>query len=168
MVHAIEMQGHSDDDEVELPAPAIPNNIPEPVAAAQVPDMVQHEGLGPPDQLMLLSVEALHGIPGEGTLAVQLMIGNKKVVALIDSGSTNTFLDKTFAINHNFPLIPMAKKKVLVAGGGELVSDAILPQLDYSLARKTFSHDFQILPLKGYDIILGANWLKKHSPNLLD
>jgi hypothetical protein len=43
---------------------------------------------------MLLFVEALHGMPGEGTLAVQISVGNKQVVALIDSGSTNTFIEK--------------------------------------------------------------------------
>jgi hypothetical protein len=117
---------------------------------------------------MLLSVEALHGIPGEGTLAVQFQIGNRKAVALIDSGSTNTFMDKKFALSNQINLIPVPHKKVLVAGGGELISDFILPQLKFSLEGKIFSHDFQILPLKGYDIILGANWLKKHSPNLLD
>jgi hypothetical protein len=146
----------------------MPNIIPEPPDAMQGQDIGRNEALGPAEHLMLLSVEALHGIPGEGTLAVQIQFGTKKAVALIDSGSTNTFLDKSFALSNQLTLVPVAKKKVLVAGGGELVSDSILPQLSYSLAGKTFSHDFHILPLKGYDIILGANWLKKYSPNLLD
>jgi hypothetical protein len=85
---------------------------------------------------MLLSVEALHGIPGEGTLAVQFQIGNRKAVALIDSGSTNTFMDKKFALSNQINLIPVPHKKVLVAGGGELISDFILPQLKFSLEEK--------------------------------
>jgi hypothetical protein len=60
---------------------------------------------------MLLSVEALHGILGEGTLAVQIQIGTKKAVALIDLGSTNTFLDKSFALSNQLTLVPVAKKK---------------------------------------------------------
>jgi hypothetical protein len=56
----------------------------------------------------------------------------------------------------------------MVAGGGELISDSMLPQYSYTIEGKNFTHDFHILPLKGYDVILGANWLKKFSPNFLD
>jgi hypothetical protein len=168
MLHAIEMQGHSDDEEVDIQAPVLPHIAQEAPATIQAQELVQNDGPGPAEHLMLLSVEALHGIPREGTLAVQFQIGNRKAVALIDSGSTNTFMDKKFALSNQFNLIPVPHKKVLVARGGELISDFILPQLQFSLEGKIFSHDFQILPLKGYDIILGANWLKKHSPNLLD
>jgi hypothetical protein len=56
----------------------------------------------------------------------------------------------------------------MVPGGGELISDSMLPQYSYTIEGKNFTHDFHILPLKGYDVILGANWLKKFSPNFLD
>jgi hypothetical protein len=169
-VHAIEMQGHSD-DELEIPAQQAPlgpclAQMAPPILPA--PEQAAQEAPGPAHQLMLLSVEALHGIPGEGTLAIKITIENKQVVALIDSGNTNTFLDKSFAISHKLNLTPVSQKKVLVAGGGELISDAILPNCSYSLAGKSFSTNFHVLPLKGYDIIQGANWLKKYSPNFLD
>jgi hypothetical protein len=105
MLHATEMQGHSDDDEVDIQAPVIPNIAIDPPAATQVQELVHNEAAGPTEHLMLLSVETLHGIPGEGTLSVQLQIGNKKVVALIDSGSTNTFMDKKFALSNQHTLI---------------------------------------------------------------
>jgi hypothetical protein len=68
---------------------------------------------------------------------------------------------KKFAARHNLPIIQAAQNKVIVDGGGELLSDSILSQYNYTLAGKMFTHDFHVLPLKGYDIILGANWLNE-------
>jgi hypothetical protein len=149
MLHAIEMQGHSDDDELEVPIPVNDKHPPieqaEPAVAAQA------------EQLLQLSIEALHGIPGEGTLSVQICLGGKQALALIDTGSTNTFLDRAFATTHHLQVVPTPIKKVMVAGGGELISDSMLPQYSYTIEGKNFTHDFHILPLKGYDVILGAN-----------
>jgi hypothetical protein len=93
MLHAIEMQGHNDEEEEDIPAHAIPQN---PNHILHLPEAPQEDIVvqAIAEQLMLLSVEALHGIPREGTLAVQISIGNKQVVALIDSDSTNTFIEK--------------------------------------------------------------------------
>jgi hypothetical protein len=117
---------------------------------------------------MHLSLQALHGMPGEGTLSVNIWIAGKPAMALIDTGSTNTFLDLQFAQDQQLVLVPVPHRTVLVAGGGELSCESILPQCKYSIQDKEFTHDFHILPLKGYDIILGANWLKKFSPNIID
>jgi hypothetical protein len=110
MVHAIEMQGHSD-DELEIPPPQAtlgPCRAQMAPTIFPVPEQAAQEAPGPADQLMLLSVEALHGIPGEGTLAIKITIENKQAVALIDSSSTNTFLDKSFANSHKLNLTPVS------------------------------------------------------------
>jgi hypothetical protein len=56
---------------------------------------------------MHLSLQALHGILGEHTLSVQITNGGKQAMALIDAGSTNTFLDKDFALALPQPLVPI-------------------------------------------------------------
>jgi hypothetical protein len=45
---------------------------------------------------MHISTGALHGIPGDTTLSVIAHIGGFQAVALIDTGSTNTFVDTNF------------------------------------------------------------------------
>uniref|UniRef100_A0ACD5Y7D8 Uncharacterized protein n=1 Tax=Avena sativa TaxID=4498 RepID=A0ACD5Y7D8_AVESA len=164
MVHAIQMQGHNDNEEEEEQqimikqlVPPLPHPLPE------------EETHAPPvETLMQLSIQALHGMPGAGTLSVQLSFGRKQALALIDTGSTNTFSSLQFAQQNKLQLVPIPSRTVIVAGGGELTCEYILPQHGYHVQGKEFVHDFNILPLKGYDIILGANWLSKFSPNFID
>jgi hypothetical protein len=143
--------------------PAPPPEPAQPTPQQELPQVAVPVG----EQLMQLSLQALHGMPGEGTLSVQITIGGKHAMALIDTGSTNTFLDAHFAKGHQQHLIPIPHRKVLVAGGGELNCQSILPQCGYTIQGTTFTHDFHILPLKGYDVILGSNWLKRFSLNFI-
>jgi predicted aspartyl protease len=117
---------------------------------------------------MQISAEALHGIPGDTTLSVLVHIGGTQAVALIDTGSTNTFLDSKFASKTNLTVHTTAAHKVLVAGGGELISAGHIPDCQFKIHKTAFTHTCKLLPLKGYDMVLGANWLKAHSPNYYD
>jgi hypothetical protein len=45
-----------------------------------------------------------------------------------------------------------------------MISDGIISQLQWHIQGHTFQFDTRVLPFKGYDLILGANWLEKHSP----
>uniref|UniRef100_A0ACD5TIY0 Uncharacterized protein n=1 Tax=Avena sativa TaxID=4498 RepID=A0ACD5TIY0_AVESA len=169
IVHAIEMQGHSDDEEgYEQEAVDIPQPLLLPQVSLQPEQVLQQPLQQPADNVMQLPLQAPHGMPGEGTLSVQLMIEGKPAVALIDTGSTNTFIDLQFAKQNQFRLLPVPHRKVMVTGGVELSCQYILPQCNYKLQDKDLTNDFHILPLQGYDVILGANWLKKFNPNLID
>lgn len=117
---------------------------------------------------MLISAEALHGIPGSDTISLSVRLGTTTAIALIDSGSTNNFMDKQFAVKHHLPLQKVSARNVQVAGGGFLISGAILPNCSYIIQVKQFSTDFKILPLKGYDIVLGVPWLKRYNPTTFD
>jgi hypothetical protein len=48
-------------------------------------------------QLLLISSHAANGTLAAATFSVRLSIGGKKGVALVNSGSTDTFMDYTFA-----------------------------------------------------------------------
>lgn len=43
-----------------------------------------------------------------------------------------------------------------------------VPEILYQIQGETFSNKFNLIPLKGYDIILGADWIYKYSPITLD
>jgi hypothetical protein len=123
MLNAIEMQGHSDDkaqaelaDNFQDAQPNLPPEIP-------IQDMVQHDPVAAPPNnecLMQISAEALHGIPRQSTLSVLVHINGHQAVALLDSGSTNTFVDTEFAHKAKIPITYTPAHTVLVVGGGEL------------------------------------------------
>ena len=68
-------------------------------------------------------------------------------------------MNYNFAVKHNIQMTPAHSRKVTVAGGGELSSDAIAYQCPFSINGHKFSTDFRILNLPGADIILGVNWI---------
>ena len=63
---------------------------------------------------------------------------------------------------------PKRHGKVLVVGGGELQTGSHISDINYSIQTHQFHNDFKIIPLKGYDIVLGGDWLAQHSPAKFD
>ncbi len=62
-----------------------------------------------------------------------ILINGKRAVGLVDSGSTSTFMDQEYAIRNQCPLVNTESKKVVVAGGGELISEVQVPALSYQI-----------------------------------
>lgn len=127
----------------------------------------------PPDdenqeELMFVSHNAVYGTTRPDTFSVIIQINGRRAVGLVDSGSTSTFMDQDYAVRNHCPLVSTDAKKVVVAGGGELKSEVQVPELVYQIQGETFSNKFNIIPLKGYDVILGADWIYKYSPITLD
>ncbi|GER32688.1 retrotransposon protein [Striga asiatica] len=55
-----------------------------------------------------------------------------------------------------------------VAGGGQLTSGAIIADIAISIQKHAFNNTLRVLDLKEYDVILGCDWLYKHSPFALN
>lgn len=51
-----------------------------------------------------------------------------------------------------------------MANGSELLCTHELPNTIWGLQGYTFQSSFKVLPLGGYDIILGMDWLSQNSP----
>ena len=58
--------------------------------------------------------------------------------------------------------------KVQIADGGELVCSQVIPNCSWWTQGHNFSNDFKLIPLGGYDIILGMDWLEQYSPMKID
>jgi hypothetical protein len=71
-----------------------------------------------PPQLLLISSHAAKGTSSASTFSAILLIGGKKGVALVDNGSTDTFMDYTFASKLNCAIHSALPPKVAVARGG--------------------------------------------------
>jgi hypothetical protein len=163
-INALQMQGNSEDDSDGdmIQEEAAPPDIKEQQAANQE---VQHQ---PVDNLMHISAAAYTGSPSASTISLLLQMKGAEAVALADTGSTNTFLDHSFALKHNIPTKPAPRRTVTVAGGGILTSDAVALNQPFRINNTLFHADFRILKLQGADIILGVNWFKLHNPVTFD
>jgi hypothetical protein len=119
LMHAIQLQGHSDEEEedlVEQQNDTIPNLPEEP--------LVQDNGQK--EKLMSISLTAMEGIQGDDIIFLCVVIGGVNAIALVDSGSSNTFIDYDFAVKLNLPMRNTTTRTVTVAGGGTLVPDTIV------------------------------------------
>jgi hypothetical protein len=83
---------------------------------------------------------------------------------LVDSGSSHTFISAGLAARLQLPSRAIAPLRVKVANGGMLECNRELPNVRWSTQGVQFITSFKILPLGSYDIILGFDWLSKHSP----
>jgi hypothetical protein len=115
-------------------------------------------------QLLLLSSHAARGTCSAATFSLVISIARKRGVALVGSGSTDTFMDYTFAGKARCNIISTMSKKVKVVGGGYLETTAIVSPTLYTMQHEEFCNSFELLSLKGYDVILGCVWIQQHSP----
>jgi hypothetical protein len=134
----------------------------------QLQQFQQEQSEEPQQQLMHISAQAISGKNTGDTISVVICIGGKRGLALVDTGSTNTFIDVHFALKTNCEVINNNTKTVKVAGGGSLQSGGHIPEWDFTICAVKFSHSFTLLDLQGYDVVLGSDWMKKHGPVTFD
>jgi hypothetical protein len=108
-------------------------------------------------QLLLLSSHAAHGTSSSTTFLAIISIGGKRGIPLVDCCRTNTFLDYSFASKLTCSIDFVATKKVAIAGGGHLETSAIIRSAPYTIWHESFTNDFKLLPLRGYNIILDCD-----------
>ncbi|XP_026443343.1 uncharacterized protein LOC113343331 [Papaver somniferum] len=109
---------------------------------------------------MEISLHALTGIISDDTIRIPRSINKKNISILIDTGSTNSFIDSALAKELKCPVEQTASLLVTVENCDKTISSGICSQLNWSMQRHKFCGDLRLLPLGGRDIVLGADWLR--------
>ena len=116
------------------------------VDAEEVQSDVEEE---PPDNTELkISMHAATGLPEDKkkqTFTLQVKIGNTVGLALVDSGSTTTFISPALAAQSGCPATPVKQVQVTVANGGKLYSDFSLHKTSYNIQGVELVSDFRFL-----------------------
>lgn len=86
------------------------------------------------------------------------------MLLLVDSGSTHTFVNSSFAERAGCTIQETAPVTVKVANGETLQSTQQVSQLTWWCQGHTFSTDMRLLELGAYDAVLGVDWLARYSP----
>ncbi|PWA61712.1 hypothetical protein CTI12_AA372010 [Artemisia annua] len=111
-----------------------------------------HDGLA-------LSIHALLGSWGSQTLQISSVIKRQIVSMLVDSGSSHNFINISVARRLGLKLIAIPTKIVSVANGLKLLIQFIIKSLKWRTNGVEFEADFFAMPIGGYDVVLGINWL---------
>ncbi|KAJ1685411.1 hypothetical protein LUZ63_016801 [Rhynchospora breviuscula] len=95
-------------------------------------------------------------------------VGQTPVCALIDSGSTHSFVNPNILFSKSFQIFQTAPMSVVVTNGNKMMTDAECKSLKFSIQGNEFIKDMRVLDIKGYDLILGLDWLTDRGPMLVD
>jgi hypothetical protein len=109
----------------------------------------------------------MHALSGTSshasTFPLFLHVGKMKLVALVDSGSTTSFIDPAVIEKSSITISNHDPEQVTVANGSVLWTHAMTTSCSYYIQGHDFNSAFKVLELQGYDIILVCGWIYEHS-----
>lgn len=115
-----------------------------------------------------ISLHAATGIDVADTMRLQVKIGESTLTALVDTGSTHTFIRDSVAAQLGLALSPRPGLLVKVANGDCIACPGVCSNTSLSIGDDRFMVDCYSLPLGAFDIVLGVSWLRTLGPILWD
>jgi Retroviral aspartyl protease len=112
-----------------------------------------------PIEEAIVSMHVTHPSPSMQSMRFRGKVGTHCIYALLDSGSTHSFIDPSVLQGQNFQISVTKPLVVMVANGERMVTDTHCSSLTFSLQGHEFKGDLRLLQIKGYDVILGLDWL---------
>jgi hypothetical protein len=114
-----------------------------------------------------ISVHAVTGTRTSSTLQLRATIRGATMVTPIDSGSTHSISDAV-ARRVGLDPVPRPGLSVGVANGDRVPTSGVCHGVTMNIEDEQFSTDLYIIPLEGYDLILGCEWLCTLGPVVWD
>ncbi|KAG8480509.1 hypothetical protein CXB51_024639 [Gossypium anomalum] len=116
----------------------------------------------------VLSLHALQGLQGCNTMLFSAVIGHTAMVVLVDSGSMHNFIDFKVAKRLQLAIEPRSTLRVMVANGVRLSTQGLCRDVSWEAQGYKFFTDFLVLSVKGFDLVLGTQWLLSLGPIVWD
>jgi hypothetical protein len=91
-------------------------------------------------------------------------VGKQELLILLDSGRAGTFISEEVARKFQHQLQSCEQLTFSTADGTPMTSANMIPQFQRFIQGYSFSYDTRVLPLKCFDMIIGADWLEDYSP----
>lgn len=122
----------------------------------------------PAHTVSLHALTGLWGIRTTETMQIKVTMGTKAFTALLDTGSTHNFISEDLVPHMGVQLEARPGLRVVVANGDKVSSGGIARQIQFQIAGEPFTMDALAIPLEGFDIVLGVQWLRSLGPILWD
>jgi hypothetical protein len=122
----------------------------------------------PPEVEPIISLNDLTGFSAPQTLKLINYIKHRKVIILVDSGSTHNFIHLRVAQETHCYIHAVNNFQIMIVNGGSMkcgghCENVRLQIGDYNLKSNMFAID-----MGGCDIVLGVKWLRTLGPILMD
>jgi hypothetical protein len=112
------------------------------------------------------SLHAIAGVRLTDTMQIDVNLTSNAFIALLDSGSTHNFISESAAQRTGLPLQHRPRLTATVANGDRVSCVGVIRQAAITIHGDTFLVDLFVMPLAGYDMVLGTQWLATLGPIL--
>jgi hypothetical protein len=102
----------------------------------------------------------LDRISNPQTLKIEGYIKKKKVIVLIDYGSTHNFIHYKIAKALNFFVYPMPEFQVMIVDGGTINCLGKCNKINITMGEYVMNSPMISIPMGGVDDVLGIQWLQ--------
>ena len=93
-------------------------------------------------------------------------IASHNAVILVDCGATGQFVSSSFVTRHNLSLATSGPSTSVTLADGHRQSSPGNLSVPVTISTYVDTLDFTVTELRGYDAILGMEWLKKYNPEV--
>jgi hypothetical protein len=104
----------------------------------------------------VFSLHVVAGVPICDTMQVRVELGTATLVALLDMGSTHYFIREEAARHTGLVIQPRPRLTATVANGEHILCPGVIRQALIIIAAERFLVDLFVMPLTGYDLVLGT------------
>jgi hypothetical protein len=113
-----------------------------------------------------VSLHAITGLPSTETIQFEVRLNDHTIGALVDSGSTHSFISVTAECRLHLDPVHNPGLHVGVANGDQVACIDICRAVHIFIDSEEFVIDLFVIPLEGYDMVLGVQWLCTLGPIL--
>ncbi|WVZ63184.1 hypothetical protein U9M48_012838 [Paspalum notatum var. saurae] len=120
------------------------------------------------EEAPVISLLAMTGLHKPGTMHIPVTIQGRRLIALLDTGSTHNFLNTAVLGDIDWPLAACRDLRVTVANGDKVACRGRAARVPMHIASEQFAADFYAIPLDGFDVVLGVAFLCTLGPVIWD
>jgi hypothetical protein len=122
----------------------------------------------PAEEAPIYSLHVVAGVPTFDTLQVRAFLGTAVLVALLDTGSTHNFIGERAAYRSGLHIQPRPRLTATVANGERIICPGVIRDAPIRVHGDTFHVNLFVMPLAGFDLVLGTQWLGTLGPIVWD
>jgi hypothetical protein len=132
-----------------------------------LPD-ASEEPIEPPKVELLIYLHSLNGFYAPQTLNLIGYINNRKVIILVDSGSTHNFIHRRISQETNFYICVVNNFQIMIVDGGSMKCGGHCENVRLRIGNYHLKYHMFSIEMGGCDIVLGVEWLHTLGLILMD
>ena len=106
------------------------------------------------------SMHAVAGVPVSDTIQITTTVGAACLLALLDSGSTHSFISEDATRLTGLPIQDRPRLTATVANGERVACPGVIRNAPFSINGTAFHTDLFVMPPAGYEVVLGTCWMR--------